>query len=168
MIYRLPELPDEPLLAAYVKEHRDHGERSISASVGLTGSAYADWVAKIHRCAEAGDEAWGRSLLYLCLDEGRLIGLLSIRYELPAELSLRLGDVGYGVRPTERRKGYASRMLAHALDVCRQRGMPRVLLGCYADNLASAGVIRHCGGVLVEETDRYEAGRLSHYYRIDL
>ena len=67
-------------------------------------------------------EAWGKSLLYLCFDQNRLIGLLSIRYELPKELSEKYGDIGYGVRPSERNKGYATAMLRYALSVCKEKG----------------------------------------------
>ncbi|MBP3650188.1 MAG: GNAT family N-acetyltransferase [Clostridia bacterium] len=168
MDYRLPELGDQELLQAYVQEHFDHGENSISASVGLLGMAFPDWVSKIHANASTGDEQWGRSLLYLCFEQGKLMGLLSIRYELPETLTQRLGDIGYGVRPTERNKGYATAMLRYALSVCKENGMDRVVLGCYQDNLASAATIRKNGGVLIEENDNYAEGRISQYYSIDL
>ena len=60
----------------------------------------------------------GKSLLYLCFHDNKLVGLLSIRYELPKDLSDKYGDIGYGVRPSERNKGYATKMLQHALSVC--------------------------------------------------
>ena len=168
MLYRLPQPEDEALLKAYMQEHYDHSEASISASLGLPACEYAAWVEKIHRNASTGDEHWGRSLLYLCFDQGRLIGLVSIRYALPEALSESIGDVGYGVRPSERNKGYATMMLRHALNVCREQGMTRVTLGCYRDNLASVRVILKNGGVLTAESDNYSPGRISQYYRIDL
>ena len=94
MIYRLPETHDRCLLQAYVQEHYNHNESSISASMGLTASPYADWVKKIQTNALTGDAQWGKSLLYLCFDQSRLIGLLSIRYDLPETLSQRYGDIG--------------------------------------------------------------------------
>ena len=101
MKYRLPEIDDKDILKAYVQEHHDNGETSISASLGLSSSDYTEWVAKIKNNALSGDEQWGKSLLYLCFDGGRLIGLLSIRYELPELLSDKYGDIGYGVRPSD-------------------------------------------------------------------
>ncbi len=168
MIYRLPELSDREILKAYVQEHFDHQESSISASLGLMASDYAEWVDRIHKNALTGDEAWGKSLLYLCFDQDRLIGLLSIRYQLPAELTEALGDIGYGVRPTERNKGYATAMLRDALAVCREKGMAQVLLGCYKDNAASVRVIEKNGGMLTAENDNYHEGRTSRYYTIRL
>ena len=168
MNYRLPEIGDQEFLQEYVQEHFDHGENSISASVGLLGMAFPDWISKIHADASAGNVQWGKSLLYLCFEREKLIGLLSIRYELPEELIQTIGDIGYGVRPTERNKGYATAMLAHALSVCREKGMKRAFLGCYKDNPASAAVIRKNGGVLMAENDNYAEGRISQYYSIDL
>ena len=107
---------------------------------------------------------WGKSLLYLCFKGERLIGLLSIRYELPEALSKQFGDIGYGVRPSERGKGYASEMLRHALLLCREKGKREIIVGCYKDNAASAAVIEKCGGSLFAENDNYKAGKLSTYY----
>ena len=58
---------------------------------------------------------------------------------------------GYGVRPDERKKGYASQMLTLALDFCRKIGLERVLLDCRADNAASERTIRKCGGISAGE-----------------
>ena len=86
MKYRLPEINDRNILQAYVQEHYDKGESGISASMGLSSSDFAGWVEKIRNNAACGDELWGKSLLYLCFDDDRLAGLLSIRYELPKML----------------------------------------------------------------------------------
>jgi predicted acetyltransferase len=106
--------------------------------------------------------------LYLCFDNNKLIGLLSIRYDLPENLIKKYGDIGYGVRPSERNKGYATTMLQYGLSVCKEKGMDNVLLGCYKDNLASAATIKKNGGVLVDENDNYNEGRISQYYSINL
>lgn len=168
MIFRLPESGDRDALAAYVREHHDAGETSVSASLGLAASEYGEWLERIHKNAVTGNEEWGRSLLYLCLDGGRPVGLLSVRYELPKALSEKIGDIGFGVRPSERKKGRATEMLRFALSVCREKGMERAVLGCYRDNPASAATIRKCGGVLVAENENYKAGRVSRYYEIRL
>lgn len=168
MNYRLPELCDKDILREYVQEHFDHNETSISASLGLSASDYLEWVQKIKTNASIGDPLWGKSLLYLCFDEGKLIGLLSIRYELSSSLSEKYGDIGYGVRPLERKKGYATTMLKFALDICREKGMKKVVLGCYKSNTASASTIRKCGGVLTTENDNYKQGKVSQYYTIEL
>ncbi len=168
MQYRLPTLSDEKELIEYVKEHYENGEHSISASLGLPVMNYYEWVNKIQTNAKIGDNEWGKSLLFICRDHERIIGLLSIRYELSNELSARYGDIGYGVRPSERRKGYASEMMRFALTVCKEHGMKKVIIGCYKDNLASASLIKKCNGILVKEDDSYQKGKISEYYSIVL
>ena len=116
----------------------------------------------------SGDEQWGKSLLYLCFDGESLIGLLSIRYELPELLSEKIGDIGYGVRPSERNKGYATAMLEYSLLVCKEKEMEKVILGCYKENLASAATIIKNGGTHITENENYKEGRTSQYYLIRL
>ena len=168
MNYRLPEQNDEKLLLDYLQEHYDNGEKDVSASMGFASTAYDQWVERIRSNASVGDGSWGKSLLYLCFDGEKLVGLLSIRYDLSKEMSEKYGDIGYGVRPSERKKGYAMAMLGYALSVCKEKGMRQVVLGCYKDNVASAATIRKHGGVLFAENDNYTKGKISQYYTITL
>lgn len=168
MTYRLPEIGDKELLQAYIDEHHAHGERSLSASMNLQAMDFMEWVRQIHQNAETGDEKWGRSYTLLCMDKESLIGLLNIRPELPDELRHTLGDIGYGVRPSQRGRGYATEMLGHALDVCRKKGMEQVVLGCYSDNIASQRTILKNGGTLIYESDSYTKDIMSRYYVIRL
>ena len=57
------------------------------------------------------------------------------------------GHIGYSVRPDERRRGYASWMLAQGLDYCRSMGLRKVLITCLDTNEASRRTILHAGGV---------------------
>lgn len=168
LLYRLPVLEDRDALSEYVKEHRDNGEMGISASFGLQGMEFAEWVQMIQGRAKEGVDDWGQFLTLLCIEGEKIIGLLNIRYDQTIELSEKNGDIGYGVRPSERGKGYATQMLRHGLEICKEHGMSKVRLGCYKDNVASAKVIYKCGGVLEEEADRYSEGVLSQYYSITL
>lgn len=161
----MPAEHDEEALRGYIREHHENGEYSVTASMGLQDTEYPEWLSCIRSNAGQGSREWGRSLLLLCIQEGRIVGLLSVRYELPSALSARYGDIGYGVRPSERGKGYATQMLQHALTVCREHGMRSIVAGCYKDNAASAAVLRKCGGVLTAENDHYSEGRISQYYR---
>ena len=167
MNFRLPQMEDEALLRDYVQEHYANGERDITASHALTTMAYGEWVEKINRNAVQGVEGYGRSLVLLGFERERLVGLLSVRYELPQRLAESIGHIGYGVRPSERRKGYATEMLKHALDICRQRGLQRAIVGCFKDNTASEKTILKCGGVFMCESDNFVKGRLSRYFSFE-
>jgi len=77
----------------------------------------------------------------------KLIGMLQIRHSLTEFLERIGGHIGYSVAPDERRKGHATGMLMMGLDICRELGIKRVRVSCIKANIASAGVIKKCGGI---------------------
>ena len=164
--YRLPKIEDEKIVSEYVKEHYDNNEKELHGSNRLDSMNFIDWVKQIENNTKISAGEWGRSLTYLVFNDDKLIGLLNIRYELSEELKEKYGDIGYGVRPLERRKGYATQMLRFAIDECKNRKMESVILGCYKDNLASSKTIIKNGGVLIKESKIDEKDAL--YYEIKL
>lgn len=85
-------------------------------------------------------------------DTGRIYGMLQVRHELNEYLQKFAGHIGYSVRPTERRKGYAKKMLKMALQYCKETlGLQRVMISCLVENEASRRTILSCGGVLEEK-----------------
>ncbi|MBR5070583.1 MAG: GNAT family N-acetyltransferase [Oscillospiraceae bacterium] len=88
--------------------------------------------------------------IYVREEDGKIVGVTQLRHYLDRSLAMYFGHIGYGIRPSERRKGYATAMLHELLDICRQRGMDRVMISCLADNEASRRTILNNGGVLEE------------------
>ena len=91
--------------------------------------------------------------VFFLLDEerDRLLGAVNIRHYLNERLLREGGHIGDGIRPTERRKGYATEMIRLALEECRKLGIDRVLMVCDRDNVGSARAIVKNGGVLENE-----------------
>ena len=82
------------------------------------------------------------------------LGSVGIRHELNALLAKWGGHIGYAVRPSARRQGHASAMLAAALDHVRAHlPLTRVMLNVNEDNAGSIRVIEKNGGVLEAEVD---------------
>lgn len=106
---------------------------------------------------------------YFCLDEERnvFVGAVNIRHELNDSLLQTGGHIGDGVRPSERRKGYATAMIGLALEKCKELGIERVLMTCDADNIGSKKSIMNNGGVL-ENTVVNDEGKDEERYWIDL
>lgn len=167
MDYRFPTINDEGIISDYIKEHYDNNEMEIHASNDVSQMSYCDWIDKIEKNRIESDKIWGKSLIYLAFNNNnKLIGMISIRYELSEEMRMIYGNIGYGVRPTERKKGYATEMLKFALDVCKRKGIGKVIMGCYKDNIGSSKTIEKNGGIKIKEKDFN--GKLANYYEIDL
>ena len=107
--------------------------------------------------------------VFFCLDEDRniFVGAVNIRHKLNERLLFTGGHIGDGVRPSERRKGYATAMIALALEECGRLGIRRVLMTCDKTNVGSAKSIIKNGGVLENEVVN-EEGEIEQRYWIDL
>lgn len=90
---------------------------------------------------------------FFCLDEDRdvMVGAVNIRHFLNESLLLDGGHIGDGVRPSERRKGIATKMIGLALQECRKLGIDKVLMVCDRENIGSAKSIINNGGILENE-----------------
>ncbi|MDZ5447843.1 GNAT family N-acetyltransferase [Micromonospora sp. 4G57] len=71
-----------------------------------------------------------------------------------SDYALWAGHIGFGIRPSARRRGLATWALGRMLEEARMLGLDRVLAVCAVDNGASARTIERCGGVFegVRET----------------
>ncbi len=106
---------------------------------------------------------------FFLLDKDRdiFVGAVNIRHYLNEALMNGGGHIGDGIRPSERRKGYATKMIALALDECKKLGIDNVMMCCNKDNIGSAKSIINNGGVLEKEIVD-EEGNIDQIYWIKL
>ncbi|MGL5514089.1 MAG: GNAT family N-acetyltransferase, partial [Sporomusa sp.] len=99
---------------------------------------YANWLIQLKRngCAQTVNPDWVVSSTFLALHHENIVGMIDIRHTLNPFLRESGGHIGYGVRPIQRGKGYATQMLRMGLKYCRQLSIPKVMLACNKDNLA--------------------------------
>ncbi len=100
-------------------------------------------------------------------EDNKMLGIIDIRLMLNDYLLSYGGHIGYGIRPSERRKGYASYQLYLGLKFCLKKGLDRVLITCDKDNVGSAKTIINAGGILENEII-LEDGRIHQRYWVDL
>lgn len=74
-----------------------------------------------------------------------LIGASNLRHYLTEEGIKLFGHIGYGIRPSQRRKGYGTALLKMTLQEAKNRNIDKVLLGAYEDNIASWKLMEKCG-----------------------
>ena len=107
--------------------------------------------------------------VFFLLDEERniLLGAVNIRHYLNDHLLQYGGHIGDGIRPSERRKGYATEMIRLALLECKKLGIDKVLMVCDKSNIGSAKSIIKNGGILENEFVD-EDGEINQRYWIEL
>jgi len=81
------------------------------------------------------------------------LGGLSIRHQLTDSLREFGGHIGYSVRPSARRQGHASAMLAAALPLARDLGIDPALITCDDTNVGSRRVIESNGGIFEDQRE---------------
>ena len=124
--------------------------------------SFEEWLAWIEEDRQAGQD------LYFLIDGDRLIGGISIRFKRTLQNVGTDGHSGYGIRPSERRKGYASAMLSLALPIMKEYGIDPVVITCAKENVGSAKTIIKNGGKLMEEVIDPDNGELVQIYHIKL
>ena len=138
----------------FMDEWLASGETIVPYAVKLQGMDFPGWLAhtrSIEQPETCPAHLVPASTYFLVQDSKRVLGAVNIRHRLNDYLLRVGGHIGYGVRPSERRQGHATRMLSMALPIARLLGIARVLVTCDKSNVGSARTILRCGGVLESE-----------------
>ena len=164
----LPGLCHREQYLQMMAEWQDYGGRLNPGALRNKGAPYETWLQWMRNDADEATCPPGNapSTLYFLVDENEtLLGAISLRHRLTPELLQHGGHTGYGIRPSARQKGYATQMLALALEQFAQMGIDKVLVTCATDNTASEKVILANGGVY-EDTRPDDEGELVKRYWI--
>ena len=148
MILRRLAVEDEPQILAAVDEFRaEEGHWSYRFRPDLPWDEY---VSLVHGWEDGIDlpDGFVKHAELVAVVDGDIVGRTSIRFELNEFLRTLGGHIGYAVRPSFRRQGYATEILKQSLVLARARGIDPVLVTCDDDNIASAKVIEANGGRL--------------------
>lgn len=167
-------LPDETMLDEINAYRNDMiaADSSMDGTGSLRRHEAAEWLA--HARSLMSEETCPPKLVpatqFVCVrkTDGRIVGMIDLRHRFNEFLAEYAGNIGYSVRPDERRKGYAKWMLAHVLPEAKKLGLTRVLVTCNDDNEGSRRTIEANGGVF-ERTTWLETDQVPlHRYWIEL
>lgn len=153
----------------YRQEYFDFGETQINGSCGIAKyDDFDEWLELVLSIEKdkLRNNVHASTFFSVRKTDNRVIGSIQLRHFLTPELEEHGGHIGYGIRPSERRKGYGKQQLLLVLDVAREMAIPNVMIVCYKDNIYSSKTALSCGGILICENS-YE-GKEQQIYSIDL
>lgn len=163
-----PALEHKEEALAYREEHFRHGEKIIYGSELFDKTeSYEEWLTAVTRNTDPRtvNESWVVTDTFFAVrkSDGRIVGIIDLRHTLNDFLK-DLGNCGYSVRPSERKKGYATEMLHQLLQVAEKAGMRELHISVEKENTASIKVIQKNDGVYERSFD-YE-GETADIYRV--
>ena len=161
------ELPDErhhrSFLAAMAEFRAEgRGAADDNSSVGSdlreyegvwdSEAGFGEYLAVLRNEADPNGvlpEGYVQCTTWWWVEGDEYLGRIALRHTLTEHLRAYGGHIGYDVRPTARRRGYATTMLREVLPLALAAGVkPAAMLSCDSDNIASRRVIEANGGVL--------------------
>ncbi|MFD3719682.1 GNAT family N-acetyltransferase [Streptomyces sp. NPDC058674] len=162
----MPELiaPTPRLYTSWLAAREEWGDEAHMDGAGLgsdddvdTREGFTAWVERLESYADRTrpvEQGRVHATYWWIADGDTYLGAIDLRHYLNGFLLDAGGHIGYGVRPSARRRGLATWALGRVLHEARVLGMDRVLLTCDPSNSASIRTIESNGGVLedVRET----------------
>ena len=153
LFLREPTIEDKEEVIQMCKELNECGDEYPFEGAGrlekLLNKSYEEWLAdcEADKTVETINPAWSNGTNYLLVDENNHVyGYSQLRHSLKSELINIGGNIGYAIRPTERRKGYATIQLQLLLEKAEELGLEKVLVTCRDNNIGSRKTIEKCLG----------------------
>ena len=154
-----------------VAEFSAAGEKPVPFVLGFDHSNVGEFLDRLEACARGIGLPEGfvaHSTYWLVSDQKHVVGVSNIRHELTPALRHEGGNIGYGIRPSARRQGFASEILRLSLLRAAELGHTRVLITCAKSNVGSSKTILRNGGVLESEEFLADRGEVVQRYWIEI
>ena len=150
----LPTIERKQEALDYLQEHINNGS-DLNGTGGLKdclrGTTYEEWLDDVIKCqekeyAESKNLVPATTFFTIRENDNKIVGMVNLRHYLNDYLKNYGGHIGYGIRPSERRKGYAKIQLYLTLIEAQKLGIDKVMVDCINTNIGSERTILSLGG----------------------
>ncbi|WP_079479826.1 GNAT family N-acetyltransferase [Halobacillus salinus] len=144
-----PSLQWKSAYLDFYEEWLQTGEAMVPWVIGKDPTHFEEMILSLEKSAEGLELPKGwvpDSTFWFLNEEERMVGAVNIRHDLTELLFNAGGHIGYGIRPSERRKGYATALLEQSLQMAKDLGVTEALVVCDRSNIGSMKTIIHNGG----------------------
>ena len=151
----------------FYQEWKESGEEMIPFVIKKSPVNFQSMLDYLSDCEKGIEppESWiPESSTYWLIDNNEMVGVVNIRHRLTEALFKTGGHIGYGIRPSKRRKGYATQILSLALEKSKELNFDKVLLVCNSTNDASKKVILNNGGISAKDFIDEQNNILKRYW----
>lgn len=168
----LPSIERKNEAIQYINEFYEHNSE-INGTGGLNRyiNDYEGWLKKIKEdlTIKPSEERVPSSTYFtIRRSDNKIIGMINFRYCLNKSLEKYGGHIGYGIRPTERRKEYAKIQLYLCLLEVKKLKLNKVRVDCFDTNIGSEKTILALGGVYDGSIFIEEKNKILKKYWIDV
>ena len=172
----LPTIERKQEALDYLQEHVDNGS-DLNGTGGLKdcleGITYEEWLDDVIKFqekeyAESKNKVPGTTFFTIRESDNKIVGMVNLRHYLNDYLKNFGGHIGYGIRPTERRKGYAKIQLYLCLLEAKKLKIDRVRIDCIDTNIGSEKTMQALGGIYERSTYIKEKNKTLKKYWINV
>lgn len=174
--FESPSLERKNEIIEYLDEFVEYGS-NINGS-GSLDKIYDGYTFEeaLERCLNMENEEYSKrygrcpakTFLLIRESDNKIVGTINIRWNLNEKMLQFGGHIGYGIRPTERRKGYNKINLYLGILEARRLGLEKVMLDCDVNNLGSDRTLKALGGKLERTEVDPSDGVLTNVYWFDV
>ncbi len=134
--------------------------------------SYEEWLTEIEnyrdqKYSEERNRVPATTYFTIRESDNKIVGMINFRHYLNDYLLRVGGHIGYGIRPTERRKGLAKIQLFLTILEAQKMGIDKVMLDCVDTNIGSKKTIESLGGEFSEIVEEKEKTYLNYWINVD-
>ena len=134
----------------------------------VTFEEWLKWIEEDKKEETCPSGAVPQDLFFLINKNDRILGAITIRHYLNKKMEINGGHLGVGVRPSERLKGYATKMIQLAMPIVKNEyGINKIMYTCDKENIGSVKAIKNNGGTFLDEIID-ENGNKIHRFTVEI